>query len=345
MAKQKLSIKDIASQLNISITTVSFILNGKAKENRISEKLTKKVLDHIEKVGYQPSQLAQSLRTGKSKILVFMVEDISNYFYSSVARKIEEKAYASGYKIIYCSTDDNLKKAQELIQVFKGRQVDGYIITAPMGLESDIKELMDEGLPVVLFDRYFPDLNASHVVINNSKATYRSIVELIKNGRKKIGFVTLDSQQTQMVDRYKGYETAVKERGLPIHVKAIPYRDIGTDNITMKIKSFVGEEVPDLDALFFSTNYLTISGLAALKSLGKTIPEDIAIIAFDDNDIFKLYNPPISAIAQPIEEMSNKLVDVILSQLKGNMEVQKVELPVYYANRDSSAVPGKVHKL
>ncbi|HSJ67028.1 MAG TPA: LacI family DNA-binding transcriptional regulator [Anditalea sp.] len=338
MAKQKLSIKDIASQLNISITTVSFILNGKAKENRISEKLTKKVLDHIEKVGYQPSQLAQSLRTGKSKILVFMVEDISNYFYSSVARKMEEKAYASGYKIIYCSTDDDINKAQELIQVFKGRQVDGYIITAPKGLEGDIKQLMEEGLPVVLFDRYFPDMDASHVVINNLQATYSAINGLIDNGFKNIGFVTLESQQTQMMDRYKGYEKAINEHNLSLNLKTIPYEDIGTDNIEKKIRLFVAEEKPGLDALFFSTNYLTISGLAALKSLGKNIPEDIAVVAFDDNELFKLYNPPISAIAQPIEEMSNKLMDVILSQLKGNMEIEKHELPVHYIDRESSAV-------
>jgi LacI family transcriptional regulator len=343
MAKQKLSIKDIASQLNISITTVSFILNGKAKENRISEKLTKKVLDHIEKVGYQPSQLAQSLRTGKSKILVFMVEDISNYFYASVARRMEEKAYAAGYKIIYCSTDDDIDKARELIQVFKGRQVDGYIITAPQGLEDDIKELMDEGLPVVLFDRFFPDLDVSHVVINNNNATYGAIIELINNGYKNIGFVTLDSQQTQMMDRFKGYEKAIHEHGLSLHIQTIPYGDIGTDNVEKKIKTFVEEEKPALDALFFSTNYLTISGLSALRSLGKNIPDDIAIIAFDDNDLFKLYSPPITAIAQPIEEMSEKLMDVILSQLKGNMAVEKIELPVHYVNRDSSSVPGKVY--
>jgi len=343
MAKQKLSIKDIAAQLNISITTVSFILNGKAKENRISDKLTKKVLSHIEKVGYQPSQLAQSLRTGKSKILVFMVEDISNYFYSSIARKMEEKAFSSGYKIIYCSTDNDLKRAQELIQVFRGRQVDGYIITAPEGMEDDIKELMEEGLPVVLFDRFFPGLNTSHVVINNSEATYKAIIELINNGYKNIGFITLDSQQTQMMDRYKGYEKAINEHQLTNHAKPIPYVDIGTDNVEHKIKSFVGEEHPELDALFFSTNYLTISGLSALKSLGKVIPEDMAIIAFDDNELFKLYSPPISAIAQPVEEMSAKLMEVILSQLKGNMAIEKVELPVHYINRGSSAVHRKVY--
>jgi len=343
MAKQKLSIKDIAAQLNISITTVSFILNGKAKENRISEKLTKKVLSHIEKVGYQPSQLAQSLRTGKSKILVFMVEDISNYFYSSVARKMEEKAFSSGYKIIYCSTDDDLKRAQELIQVFKGRQVDGYIITAPDGIEEDIRELAEEGLPVVLFDRYFPDLNVSHVVINNTEATYNAIKELIGHGFKNIGFVTLDSNQTQMIDRYNGYHKAIKEHGLNDYLKAIPYQDIGTDNIERKIRAFVQDEHPELDALFFATNYLTISGLSALKSLGKVISEDMAIIAFDDNDLFKLYSPPISAIAQPVEEMSVKLMEMILDQLKGNKEVKKLELAAHYINRGSSTVQKKVY--
>jgi len=343
MAKQKLSIKDIAAHLNISITTVSFILNGKAKENRISEKLTKKVLSYIEKVGYQPSQLAQSLRTGKSKILVFMVEDISNYFYSSVARKMEEKAFSTGYKIIFCSTDDDLKRAQELIQVFRGRQVDGYIITAPIGLEEDIKEIMDEGLPVVLFDRYFPELDTSHVVINNSTATYNAIIELINNGYKNIGFITLDSQQTQMKDRYNGYDMAIKEHKLTNYTKAIPYGDVGTDEVERKIAAFVEEEHPELDALFFSTNYLTISGLAALKSLDKVVPEDLAIIAFDDNELFKLYSPPISAIAQPVEELSNKLMEVILSQLKGNKTIEKVELPVNYINRGSSAVQKKVY--
>ncbi|KEO75354.1 LacI family DNA-binding transcriptional regulator [Anditalea andensis] len=338
MAKQKLSIKDVAAQLKISITTVSFILNGKAKENRISEKLTKKVLDHIEKVGYQPSQLAQSLRTGKSKILVFMVEDISNYFYSSIARKLEEKAYATGYKIIYCSTENDIKKAQELIQVFKGRQVDGYIITAPDGLEEDIKGLMEEGLPVVLFDRYFPNLDVSHVVINNNEATSIAISKLIFNGYKNIGFVTLESKQTQMMDRYLGYEKAIKDHGLSLHLQTIPYSDIGTDRVAHTISTFIAEEKPTLDALFFSTNYLTISGLSALKSHHKIIPTDIAVIAFDDNDLFKLYDPPISAISQPIEEMANKLMEVILTQLKGEMVIEKIELPVQYIHRESSGI-------
>jgi LacI family transcriptional regulator len=335
MAKQKYSIKDIAKQLNISITTVSFILNGKAKENRISEKLTLKVLEHVKKVGYKPNQLAQSLRTGKSKILVFMVEDISNSFFSSIARMMEAKAFANDYKIIYCSTDNKKEKAQELIRVFKGRHVDGYIITPPEGIEEDVRELVNEGVPVVLFDRYFPTLDTSHVVIQNLEGTKNAISYLIENGFRNIGFVTLKSGQTQMIDRLKGYHQAVEAHGLNAYVKEISFDELGSEKVVNDIQDFIHTN-QDLDALFCSTNYLTISGLSAMKKLGKSIPEDLALIGFDDNELFTLYEPSISALAQPLEELSEKLMEAILAQLKGKMAVKKVELPVQFIARDSS---------
>ncbi|MGJ1206515.1 LacI family DNA-binding transcriptional regulator, partial [Sphingobacterium lactis] len=131
--RKRILISDIAKNLGVSVTTVSFILNGKAKEKRISEGLTKRVLDYVKKVGYKPNQLAQSLRTGQSKILGLIVEDISNPFFSNVAKYIERIAYDNGYHIIYCSMDNDETKAKELIQLFYDRQVDGYIITPPEG--------------------------------------------------------------------------------------------------------------------------------------------------------------------------------------------------------------------
>ena len=104
MKNKKISIKDIASELGVSVTTVSFVLNNKAEEKRISKEVTKKVLAYVEKVNYKPNSLAQSLRTGQSKILVFMVEDISNLFFAQLARLIEDLAYKKGYKVLFCST-------------------------------------------------------------------------------------------------------------------------------------------------------------------------------------------------------------------------------------------------
>src|ERR1700712_5634997 len=133
--KKKLSINDIAAQLKISKTTVSFILNGRAKEKRISDELVQIVLKQVEKVGYKPSSLAKSLRTGKSKTIGLMVEDISNPFFAGIARLIEDRAYKNGYKILYCSVDSNVEKTRELISTFRDRHVDGYIIAAPEGIE------------------------------------------------------------------------------------------------------------------------------------------------------------------------------------------------------------------
>src|SRR5690606_34132444 len=114
---KKKSIIDIARELNISPTTVSFILNDKAEEKRISKKLTKTVKDYVEKVGYKPSSIARSLRTGKTNTIGLMVENIANPFFGTVARKIEEAAYNHGYRILYCSTDNNLEKTKDLLHV------------------------------------------------------------------------------------------------------------------------------------------------------------------------------------------------------------------------------------
>src|SRR4051812_16165557 len=112
--KKKLSINDIASHLNVAKSTISFILNGKAKEKRISNELTERVLKYVNEMGYKPNQLARSLSTGKTKMICLMVEKISDYFFSHIAFHLEEMAYKSGYKIIYCSTENDPEKTKEL---------------------------------------------------------------------------------------------------------------------------------------------------------------------------------------------------------------------------------------
>src|SRR5690606_299028 len=173
--KKRLSIVDIAKQLNISQTTVSFILNGKSKEKRISDEVSEKVLRFVKEVGYKPNMLARSFRTGKTNIIGLMVEDISNPFFAHIARLIEEKAYANDYKILYCSTENNPEKAEELLQMFQDRRVDGYIITPTNNLAEHARELVNSGAPVVLFDRYFEQDTFDHVVLDNEGATYNGV--------------------------------------------------------------------------------------------------------------------------------------------------------------------------
>jgi len=338
MAKKKTSIKDIAKSLGISITTVSFILNGKAKEKRISDELTLKVEDYIKSVGYKPSHLAQSLRLGKSKVIVFMVEDISNQFFASIARKIEEKAYKNGYKIIYCSTNNDPEKAKTLIETFKVRSVDGFIITPTPNLEKTIIELIEEEFAVLLFDRWIPSIDCSFVVVENEKSAFEATLHLIDNGCKKIGFVTVESDQIQMNDRLKGYSKAIEIHGLTGKVLMLPFQNPSDQGLSHKIQHFI-QQNSDLDGLFFATNYLAFEGLQALNSVKKSIPNDVLVVSFDDHYFFTLFQPNISAIEQPLEPIAEKLMEGMLRMLDDEgvyIRDYKITLPNTLHIRESS---------
>ena len=336
--KKKTSIHDIARELKISATTISFVLNGKADEKRISEDLTKKILDYVKSIGYQPNMVAKSLRTGRTNIIGMLVEDISDPFFSSISRGVETLAYKYGYKIFYSSTENDTEKTKALLKVFRERQVDGYIVAPPPGIEKDIQDLMDDNVPVILFDRYFRSLTTSTVIIDNFSGSYKAVKHLEENGFSNIGFVTIESDQTQMNDRLQGYLKVCEERKQNPIVQKLPYQlshDLSAEDMVRKFL----KQHPQIDAILFATNYLAINGLKAIAGLGLTVPDDIGVVGFDDNTHFNLFSPSITAVAQPIQEISEEVVKQLMDALSDEEESKKrrtVILPVKLIVRNSS---------
>ncbi|MCZ4225241.1 LacI family DNA-binding transcriptional regulator [Pedobacter rhodius] len=324
-----LSIKDIAVKANVSITTVSFIINGKAKEKSISEAVIKKVEKIIEESGYKPNQIARSLRTGNSNIIGLIVEDISNSFFAKIARLIEDKAYKRGYKIIYSSTENNVEKAQELINMFKSRKVDAYIISPVKGLEEDIRMLINDNKPVILFDRNLRDVQANYVGANHFSASYQSIESFIAQGKRNIALVTTDIDVQQITERFEGYKKALLDYGLTYReelVLKIHFNQNEASTID-EIKMLFNSE--KIDAVLFATNYLAISGLKVLKSIKKKIGAELSVIAYDDHEAFELHTPGISTVQQPLEEIAETVIKLLLSQLssKSILPNQEVIIP------------------
>lgn len=304
---------------------------------RISNALSEKVINLARELNYVPNQLAKSLRTGKSHLIGLIVEDISNPFFAGVARLIEEKADAKGYKIIYCSSNNDVKKTAELIKVFRERQVDGYIITPSPGIENDLQALQQHHLPLVLVDRYLPELNTNYVGVDNKEGTYHAICHLVDQGYQDIGFVTLNTKQPQMLERLAGYEKATREHSLKKWIKKVNYKN-SHEQITKEIASYISSN-EQLDAIFFATNYLGISGLEAIRTLRLRIPGDIAVISFDDHDLFRLYSPSITVVAQPVEQLSRKSIEVVLNDIEHEQErvkIKKFILPTSLIVRESS---------
>ncbi|MCW3467508.1 LacI family DNA-binding transcriptional regulator [Chitinophaga nivalis] len=311
-----ISIKDIAKQAGVSPTTVSFVLNGKAKEKRISDQVSKKIQKIATRLKYKPNQLARGLRTGKTKTIGLIVEDIANNFFASLAKVMEDEADKYGYKVLYGSTEDNTEKAKGLLEVLKYRQVDGYIITPTKNLDKEIELLKTTGKPVVLMDRYFPHVSSHYVVVDNFQGTYDATSHLIQQGYRKIGIVTITSDQIQMKDRMDGYMAALKDHRIPFQktlVKKLPF-ELDREHFTTEIKHFL-TTVKGLDAVFFATNYLGICGIESLRSLGWQIGKKIGVISFDDHDLFRLHSPAITCVAQPIPAIGKNIINLLMQEL------------------------------
>ncbi|HEX6334055.1 MAG TPA: substrate-binding domain-containing protein [Flavisolibacter sp.] len=342
--KKRLSIHDIARHLNVSAATVSFVLNGRAEENRIRKEVADAILQYVKQVGYRPNRVAQSLRTGKTQIIGMLVEGISNPFFAAIARIVEQEAYQLGYKLFYSSTDNDAEKARALLTAFRESQVDGYIIAPTPGMEADIRILLEDRQPLVLFDRAVPGLEAPTVVVDNYMGAREATTHLLANGFSNIGFVTLDSLQSQMVDRQRGYLDAIAGKQEPA-VLHIPYSLQHHVNVDI-IRLFI-QNTPKLDAIFFATNYFTLAGLEAMRSPGMPASAGtLGVVSFDDNSHFNLFSPSITAVAQPVEELSHAVVELLRRQLDGSMQERNevIVLPPELIIRESSKARSQVVK-
>jgi LacI family transcriptional regulator len=310
-----ISIKDIAKQAGVSPTTVSFVLNGKAKEKRISDQVSKKILKIANKLKYKPNQLARGLRTGKTKTLGLIVEDIANNFWANMAKVVEDEADKHGYKVLYGSTEDNSEKARGLLEVLKYRQVDGYIITPTKNMEKEIELLKMVRKPVVLMDRYLPNVDSNYVVVDNYQGAFAATAHLIEQGYKKIAIITTTSDQVQMKQRMEGFVAALKKHNIPFNkniVKRLPF-EMDRAGHTQEIIKFL--KATKVDAVFFATNYLGIYGIESIRSMGLRIGRDVGMVSFDDHDLFRLHSPSITCVSQPIEEIGRQIVDVLMQEL------------------------------
>ncbi len=340
---KKASISDIARKAGVSVSTVSFVMNDKAVKMRISQEVIQRVEKIAKEMGYRPNQLARGLRTGKTKTIGLIVENISNAFFATLAKTIEDEAKKYDYKVVYCSTDNDEEKARELINMLFQRQVDGYIITPTLNLVEEIRKLQAENKPVVLVDRYFPMHDEiPYVLVDNFRGVSEGMDYLIGKGYRKIALVTIEPTMAHMKDRLDAYYDALTRKGLAADesiVRIIPYQCV-RETALQEIKELFTSHRDKIDAVFFLTNYLGVLGIEATKKLKIRIPEDMAVLCFDDNDIFRLYTPTISVIRQPIAEIGQRAMLALIERLnhsspEGHPENRNIKLPAELVPRES----------
>lgn len=332
---KKVSLKDIAKAVGVSTALVSYVLNDKEKEARVGKEIAAVIRKKAVELNYQPNQIAKSLKSGKSFTIGLVVADISNPFFANIARTIEDEAKKNNYTVIFGSSDESAEKSQDLMDVLIKRQVDGFIIAPAEGSESQINYLVKANIPFVLIDRYFPKIQTNYVATDNFQAAYDATQHLVESGYRRIGMIAYKNDLIHMKERVRGYRSAIKKYGLKPLLREVTYSMAGSE-IQLNIEELTQAKQP-IDALFFATNTLSIHGLKYLNNKRLKVPDDVAIVCFDEGDAFDFFYCPLSYVKQPLVEAGRRAVKILIDNINTtDMAVQQDLLAASLIVRASS---------
>lgn len=315
---QKLTLQDIANQLNISKATVSFVLNGHGDKKRVSKETQEKIIQFARENNYQANHFARGLSLGRSDMIGLIVPNIGDGYFARIARRIERKARRSGYNVVYSSTGESRERESELISSMLSRGVDGLIIASSQKNQEDISRLKESEFPFVLIDRCYPEIETNFVGEDNEGGASRATDQLVKSGRTRIGFITLKIGLEAINQRLAGYQLSMKKHGLPVEnlwIRELDY-EYTESHMLEHIKSLLLEPV-GIDGIVFATHFLAASGIRALKELNVRVPEDVAFVSFGQMNAFDLVDPPVTSIIQPVDELGDRAVEILLENLGG----------------------------
>ena len=330
---KKVSIKDIAKMAGVSKATVSYVLNNKAEENHISKTTQEVIWAAVNKLNYRPNEIARSLSHGRTKTIGYIVPDIANPFYANIGRMIENLAYQSGFQVLVSSTDEDPDKEEELIINLLDRRIDGLILASSDESSNIIEKLVNTNFPLVLFDRIETHLNVNIIGLENRKAMKQAVNHLIKKGRKKIGLMTITPDIKTLQSRIKGYKDALEENSLtqnPEFIRTVDHKNIKKSSLhELGILINLG-----VDAIALTNNLIATNILWHLNNEFSHILKEIEITSFDNLEIFDFITPKVTSIAQPVNKIAQKTVEILIDNIQGNANKKRVILQPKLIVRD-----------
>lgn len=333
---KRVSLKDIATQVGVSSALVSYVLNGK-NIGRINKAVAQKIRDTARDLNYRTNQIARSLKTNRTNTIGFIVANISNPFSSHLARIIEDEAAKNNYTVLFGSSDENADKFRNLIDIFINRQVDGLILAPGEHTADQIALLKEQQVPFVMIDRYYPDLNTNYVALDNFNATYEAISHLLDCGYKRIGMINYDTTIFNLNERTRGYLAALKnEAGID---GAETLRVVLNNNIRGSVNRVMDELLAldqPVDALLFASNEIALYGVIHLNEIKIKVPEELAVITFDELISWDLFYAPLTYVKQPLQQMGEIATGFLINSMEDINKVQQVVLPGALIIRDST---------
>ncbi|MDR5695265.1 MAG: LacI family DNA-binding transcriptional regulator [Armatimonadota bacterium] len=307
-----MTIRDIARLTGYSVATVSRVLNG---HPHVHPQTRARILSVIQKNGFQPHHAARALATSRTYVLGLLMSDITNPFYPELARGVEDAAAAHGYRVILCNTDGDLQKERAYITSLIRGRVDGLIFASVRLDDSFLQHLVQQRFPLVLANRRFYGLPVDSVAVDNVLGAKRAVSHLISHGHERIVHITGPSYVSNAVERLQGYREAMEEAGLKVRKEWIVAGDFTRRSGYAKAIELLSLK-PRPTAIFAENDNMAVGALGAAFELGLRVPEDVAIVGFDDIDLAGAEAIQLTTVSQHTYEMGEKAVSLLLQRIE-----------------------------
>lgn len=307
-----ITIKDLAKAAEVSVTTISRVVNG--NYSGVSEETKNRILKIINDMGYKPNAIARGLVTRKTKTIGLIIPDVSNEFFSSIARGAEDEANEREYNVFLCNTDEDSFKEKQYLAVLNEKCVDGILYTGTVkGKNDELLNLKENQFPLVVIDRQIEDIEIPGVFIDNIEGAYKATNYLIKLGHSSIACITGPLSDRNARDRLAGYKKALKDNCIVYDSLKVMEANFKVDGGMNAMKELL--KIEKLSAVFVSNDLMAYGAYKIIKSRKIHIPNEISIIGFDDNALSDIIEPGLTTIRQPAYEMgklsARMLIDIL----------------------------------
>lgn len=322
-------LKDLARELDLAVSTVSRAMSGKG---RVSRKTRERVMKAVKQAHYTPNGVARSLRTRDAKTIGIIVTDITNSFFSSVIKGAQGISRAMGYTLLLSDSDENSQYEKEAMQLMLEKQISGLILASVDGSAERIGQFKRLNVPVVFIDNIPPlDDQFDAVSTDNHQAAYRLTRQMIGRGYREIGLISGPLSQSSGLQRYQGFMQAMKDEGLAVRDNWVQEGDFKVEGGALGMQNILAQDEHPR-ALLVANNYMAYGAIRALRAAGKSIPKDMAIAAFDTEDLTGLVSPSIVSMNQSAEEIGQKAAERLIDKINsksGDEGCQTVLDPVF----------------
>ncbi|MFD2602533.1 MULTISPECIES: LacI family DNA-binding transcriptional regulator [Flavobacterium] len=340
--KRKVTLKQIAKELDVSISTVSKALRNSIE---ISEDTRQKVQAFAKLYNYKPNNIALSLKNKKTKTIGIIIPEIVHHFFATVISGIEQVANENGYNVIVCLSDESFDKEVINMEMLANGSTDGFIMSLSKETQQKkdfhhIQEVINQGMPVVMFDRVTNDVLCDKVIIDDQLAAYDAVDFLVRQGFKNIGLVTTVDYVSVGKLRTEGYVNALNDHDLPINDNIIvKIEDI--DNCAAKIEAMLQNNKPD--AIFAVNELFAVTTIKLANKMGLKVPEDISVIGFTDGIISQFSTPTITTVSQNGIKMGGRAAKMLIERLEmeeeedGNEQYRTELIDTHLVHRESTS--------